>query len=444
MAYQQNRRLFLRDLGLSAAALPFIGNLTSLAHAADGVVPTGRKQRLVFMLSPNGVVPWNFWPETTGTDFVLPPILKPLEPLRDRLLILKGVANKIRGDGDGHMRGMSCLLTAIELFPGNVQGGSDTPAGWAKGISIDQEIKNFLQSREESHTRFGSLEFGVCVPDRADPWTRWVYGGPNQPIAPVSNPYQMFAKLYGGMQDQETLTSVLDDVVDDLNRIRGSVGGEDLALLDQHADFVRQMERELIASKEQEAARDVPELEQGLRDGNTDNMPKFTDMQIEMMVNAFANDMARVATLQYTNSVGNARMRWLGVDEGHHTLSHEPDSNDKAQEDLTKINTWYAEKLAHLAQRLAETPEPGGEGSLLDNTTIIWTNELGKGNSHTRNDIPFICVGNGLGVPTGRSLDFKNEHPHNRLHLAIAHNMGHRIPVFGKPEFCEAGPFDLG
>ncbi len=67
---------------------------------------------------------------------------------------------------------MSCLLTGIELFPGNIQGGSDTPAGWAKGISIDQEIKNFFQSRDESRTRFGSLEFGVAVPDRADPWTR--------------------------------------------------------------------------------------------------------------------------------------------------------------------------------------------------------------------------------------------------------------------------------
>jgi len=75
------------------------------------------------------------------------------------------------------MRGIGCLLTGIELFPGNIQGGSDTPAGWASGISIDQELKNYFQSREDTRTRFGSLEFGVGVTDRADPWTRMSYGG---------------------------------------------------------------------------------------------------------------------------------------------------------------------------------------------------------------------------------------------------------------------------
>jgi hypothetical protein len=88
------------------------------------------------------------------------------------MLTLHGLSNKVRGDGDSHMRGMSCLLTGIELFPGNIQGGSHTPAGWASGISIDQEIRGFLQSRAETRTRFGSLELGVGVPNRADPWTR--------------------------------------------------------------------------------------------------------------------------------------------------------------------------------------------------------------------------------------------------------------------------------
>ena len=93
------------------------------------------------------------------------------------------------------MRGIGCLLTGTELFPGNIQGGSDTPAGWSKGISIDQEIKNFLQAKPETtRTRFGSLEFGVMVPDRADTWTRMSYAGPNKPLAPIDDPYQMFAK----------------------------------------------------------------------------------------------------------------------------------------------------------------------------------------------------------------------------------------------------------
>ena len=125
-------------------------------------------------------------------------------------------------------------------------------------------------------------------------------------------------------------------------------------------------------------------------------------MQIDLMVNSFAADFNRVATLQFTNSVGGARMHWLDIAEGHHELSHLPDSDKKGQDKLIRINKWWCEQMAYLAKRLAETPEPGGGGSLLDNTTIMWTNELGKGNSHTPDNIPFVLVGNGLDFKMGR------------------------------------------
>ena len=170
-----------------------------------------------------------------------------------------------------------------------------------------------------------------------------------------------------------------------------------------------------------------------------DNMPRISKLQIDLMVNSLAADFARVVTLQYTNSVGDAKMRWLGIDEGHHQLSHEPDDNDKARDKLTRINHWFAEQLAYLAQRLSDTPEPGGGGSLLDNTLIVWTNELGKGNSHTLDDIPFVLLGNGLDFRMGRSLKFP-QLPHNRLLLSLAHGMGHRIDRFGNPDYCGDGP----
>jgi hypothetical protein len=106
-------------------------------------------------------------------------------------------------------------------------------------------------------------------------------------------------------------------------------------------------------------------------------------------------------------------MRWLGVTERHDELSHEPDSNEKAQDKLTRINHWFCEQIAYLAKKLADTPEPGGSGSLLDNTTIVWTNELGKGNSHTLDNIPFVLVGGGLNFKMGRSLKLPRV-PHNR------------------------------
>ncbi|QEG37984.1 DUF1552 domain-containing protein [Bythopirellula goksoeyrii] len=438
MTHFNNRRDFLRKLGLSAAAVPFLGNTPSLGFANQGA----RKQRLVILFTPNGVVPKTFWPDEEGTEFTLKESLSPLEPFKDRSLILHGVCDKLRGDGDSHMRGMGCLLTGSELFPGNIQGGSDTPAGWSSGLSIDQEIKNYLQAKEATHTRFGSLEFGVLIPERADTWTRMVYAGPNRPIAPIDDPYQMFSKMYGEMKDRENIASILDDLQADLRQVRNRLSTDDQRLLDQHATFVREFEKSLQETGDHDIAHAEPELDPGV-EHKQENMPTLSRMQIELMVNAFQNDFTRVATLQYTNSVGQARMSWLGIEEGHHTISHEPDDNATAQEQLTKINHWFCEQVALLVKKLAETPEPGGPGSLLDNTLIVWTNELGKGNSHTMDNIPFVLVGGGLDFSMGRSVKLK-EVNHNRLLMSLAHGFGHQIETFGNPDYCGGGALSLG
>ncbi|MBP7949539.1 MAG: DUF1552 domain-containing protein [Verrucomicrobiales bacterium] len=429
-----NRRTFLHRLGLSAAALPFLPPLHRL-RAVDNGAPV---QRIIFLFSPNGTVQPDFWPDAPGTDFGGKRILEPLKPYWNRMLTLKGISNKVRGDGDGHMRGMSCLLTAIELFPGNIQGGGETPAGWASGRSIDQELRNFLQSKPETATRFGSVEFGVAVPNRADPWTRWVYGGPNQPLAPVSDPYQMFEQLYGSLKDRENVASVLDEIAADLNRVAASASAEEKVLLDKNLTFVREMERDLQNRHEEKLRQPPPVQEAGVGDGN-DDMPKASAMQIDLLASALANDLTRVASLQYTASVGQARMQWLGIKENHHALSHDPDLNKDSQEKLVQINQWFAGELARLAQKLDATPEPGGSGTLLDHTTIVWTNELGKGNSHSHDNIPFLLLGGGLGWKMGRALQFDNV-AHNRLWLAIAHAMGHHTASFGNKKLCEGGP----
>jgi hypothetical protein len=281
----------------------------------------------------------------------------------------------------------------------------------------------------------------VGVTDRADPWTRMSYAGPNKPVAPISDPYQMYQKLYGQLQDKESLQSVLDDVQGDLKKVRKWISAEDRRLLEEHQSLVRQMEREIAEASRQKLRVGPPTLEEGVADQN-DNVPRLSRMQIDLLVNSFVNDMARVATLQYTKSVGSARMNWLGIKDGHHSLSHEPDKDEVAQGKLVKINKWFCGELRYLAEKLAATPEPGGAGSLLDHTLIVWTNELGKGNSHTLDNIPFLLLGGGFGFQMGRSLKLEKV-PHNRLHLALAHAVGHRIETFGKPKLCEGGPLSL-
>ena len=440
-----DRRRFLRDLGIGTAALPFLAGLSSVrGEEASQRRPA---KRLVIVFSPNGTLPDEFWPKHFGDEheLVLGSMLESLNPFRDQMLMVKGANNLIRGDGDGHMRGMSCLLTGTELNPGNIQGGSDSPAGWASGISIDQEMKNFFQANDQSRTRFGSLEFGVAVPNRADPWTRMCYAGNNQPVAPIDDPEQMFEKIYGDARSRQQLASVLDLVHEDLQRVSTKLSPEDRSLVEQHMQQVRQLELDIeSASQQQELSHPEPEIDPNIEIVN-DNTPAISRMQIDLLVSALANDMARVASLQFMRSVGQARMRWLGIEAGHHSLSHEPDKNADAQAQLKRINSWFAGELAYLAQRLAETPEPGGQGgTMIENTQIVWVNELGKGNSHSLNNIPMLLIGGGAGFKTGRAVDFKAV-PHNRLWLSLAQGLGHHeLTSFGKAEHCVDGPLLLG
>ena len=432
-----NRRDFLRKLGISSASLPFLTGLPGFAATGSD----GRKQRIIFMFSPNGTLPDKFWPGGDG-KLVNSKILSCLAPFENQTAVLKGLSNRVGGDGDRHMRGMSCLLTGARLHPGNIQGGSESPAGWASAISIDQELKNFLQKNETTRTRFGSLEVGVAVPDRADPWTRMSYAGSNQPLAPLDDPYQMLNKLYGQSKDREAYASVIDALGSDLKKISKTVGAEDRHLLEQHLTLVREMEQEMAAAaKSGKLVHPEPELDPNIELTN-DNTPKLARMQMDLLVNAMANDMTRVGTLQFMRSVGQARMRWLGIEDGHHSLSHEPDKNKGAQDKLEKINIWFAQQLAYLAKRLRDTPEPGGNGNMLDNTSIVWVNELGKGNSHTLDNIPFVIVGGGSGIKSGYR-QVGNNVPHNRLLLTLAQSMGHNITTFGEEKWCEDGALDL-
>ena len=433
-----SRRNFLKKFGLSSAALPFINGLPSLqAKSSDG-----RRKRLVIMFSPNGTLPGEFWPEQQEGSISLKPIMEPLSEFKEHILTLKGVHNKVGGDGDDHMKGIGCLLTGSRLHRGNIQGGGHTPAGWASGISIDQEISNFLQSNEATKTRFGSLEFGVAVPNRADPWTRLSYAGSNKPIAPIDDPQQMLQKMYGKMKDKESLVSILDDVAEDLKSLSAKLSKEDRQLLEEHMTLVRKVERDLkVAEQESSSDHPEPEIDPNIELVN-DNTPKVSRAQIDLMVNGFANDMMRVATLQFMRSVGQARMRWLDINDGHHSLSHKPDNDQSAYDKLLKINKWFAGELAYLCKRLKQTPEPGGQGSMFDNTVIVWVNELGKGNNHTLNNIPFTLIGGGLDVKMGRALQMPDIE-HNRLMMTLAHSFGHNIESFGEKALSAGGVIDL-
>ena len=177
----------------------------------------------------------------------------------------------------------------------------------------------------------------------------------------------------------------------------------------------------------------------GLIEGPDDEDVTFLEHKNEVLGNAIhglldiVNDFARVGTLQYTKSVGQARMNWLNIKDGHHGLCHESDKNEDAVDKLTRINKWFAGELAYLAKRLAETPEPGGSGSLLDNTVVLWAKEMGDSRLHNCDSVPFILAG-GSSSPfsLGRYLQLGNI-PHNHLLVSICESFGLSNQTFGDP-----------
>jgi Protein of unknown function (DUF1552)/Protein of unknown function (DUF1588)/Protein of unknown function (DUF1592) len=141
----------------------------------------------------------------------------------------------------------------------------------------------------------------------------------------------------------ETHSAFVQQLFHYLGKLRSAFSTEDRQLLEEHATFVREMEQELKEAGKDPIGHAVPEIEPGVKEEN-DNIPRISKMQIELRVRSFAADFARIATLQYTNSVGGAKMHWIGVSEGHHELSHHPDSNKESVDKLTKINEWFCEQ----------------------------------------------------------------------------------------------------
>ncbi len=431
-----HRRNFLRGLG-ATVALPMLPSLN--AYAQDGNYP----KRLLIMFSANGTVPATWIPSGGETDFQLSDILQPLAPHRDHLLILEGVdmVSARNGIGDGHQKGMAHMLTGTELLPGPFQGGGGAgTAGYAGGISVDQHIANEVGQNDV----FKSLEFGVQC-GGSNNWSRMSYSGPDAPVAPETNPYNAFDRIFrdiggdpfGLERIRAQRQSVLDFVKDDFDSIRNKVAQADLHRIDAHFDHIRSLEGRLSMGNDLGVACEQPNLGQQINPDNNDNFPVVGQLMMDMIVMAFACNLTKVATMQFSRSVSGTRFPWVGVDDRHHDLSHEGDNNADAVTKLTTINRWYAEQFAYLCDQMKQIPE--GNGTMLDNTVIVWCNELGKGNSHTRNNVPYVMAGSGGGhFQTGRFLEY-NDDPHNNLLVSLCNAMGVQTNTFGNPAYC-TGP----
>jgi len=431
-----SRRSLLHGAGGAVVGLPL---LAGMARAAP--VP----RRFVVMFSPNGTIFENWIPKGGETNFTLSPILAPLEPHRKDIVVISGVDQQQGGGGAGHVRGMGCMLTGVPVNTGGTWEGNGS---WAGGISVDQEIAKNIGAG----TKFRSLELGVGVglgPPGNTPtsvWTRMSYLGSNAPLPPENSPYQAFARIFAQLGDDPTgalriraqRRTILDGMKSEYASLAAKLGGDDRARVEAHLQAIRDIEQALDRDPGGGTSCKKPVQGAAIDFLKNDNYGAVGRLQTDLMVMAMACDLTRVASLQWSHSVGETRFSWLGINEGHHEISHKGDSDATARDQLTKINRWYAEQLAYLITKLKEMPEEGG--TMLDHTVILWCNELGKGNAHSGLKAPYVLAGRAGGkLRTGRFLAMSGTVPHNNLLVSLLNAMDIPATRFGKPEWC-TGP----
>ena len=432
---RQSRRGFLAGLGATAALAPFLPLLNASGAEA-------RPLRIILWFTPHGTI-YDQWKPSGGVaDFELSAILKPLERHRSKITVLDGL--KIQADGVGapHTKGPPLLFTGSPLIADTTftreDGSGGAYYGWNSAPSVDQVIASAIKPP----TPYGSLEFGVRSGGN-HPGSRIIYSGPQAPLAPETDPWAAFGRLIGGagqtLEAQAQLRaqkkSVLDLVAAELAEIQLRAPAADRGKIDAHLTAVRAIEQRL--EKQANACRAL-ELGPAIEASTAANTPVVFDRMIDVMAASLACDLTRVMSMQYRvgENDGGYTYDWLGIsDQEHHLLTHEADTNAEARQKLAKIYTWYTERFAYFLDQLDQVPE--GDGTLLDNCLVVWGSELGKGNSHSFERVPFVLAGGAAGqLSTGRYLQFDNV-AHNRLLVSLCRLMG-------LPEVATFGSTDTG
>ncbi|WP_169974180.1 DUF1552 domain-containing protein [Tautonia rosea] len=431
------RRTALKGLG-TAMALPWLEAMAPAAGLAPRpggkVAPT----RMAFLYVPNGAHMQEWTPEQLGTDFTLPRILEPLNPYKQDLLVVSGLAQdmaRAHGNGGGdHARSMACFLTGVHPVKTN---GADIRAG----VSVDQVAAAAMGY----HTRLPSLELGIdpsAQSGNCDSGYSCAYSSniswrtPTQPVPKEINPRLVFERLFGN-DDAEQLSerrrrynkSVLDLVADDAKQLHNRLGVNDRRKVDEYLGSVREIERRLVAAEQKrieevERPDDIVKPE-GVPKDNQDHIRLILDM----LVLAFQTDSTRIATMVFANEGSNKSYNWINVPDGHHYLSHHQGDAEK-QDKIARINLFHVEQLAYFLGRLKAIPE--GDGTLLDHSMILYGSGIGDGNRHNHNELPLVLAGGGCGtITTGRHIRYDENTPLNNLYLSMLDRMDTPIDELG-------------
>jgi len=422
-----SRRMMLRGLG-TTLALPLLDAmvpaLTAMADTPAKAVP-----RLGVVYHPNGVIYESWLPKGVGRDFALSPVLTPLEPFRDRLIVVTGLSShqaEALGDGGGdHSRASGTYLTGVHVRK------SDSVVG--NGISMDQiAAKTFeretqlssLQLTADDNSLVGSCDVGYsCAYSSTLSWLT-----PTLPLMAENNPRVVFERLFGSSESTDPRVraarlrqdkSILDSVSARVRELQQTLGRGDASKVNDYLESLRDVERRIQKAEEQ-SAKKGPDVEQP--DGIPDGFEPHVKLLYDLQLLAYQSDLTRVITFMYGREQTGRPYPQIGIPEPHHSLTHHQNDPAKMMK-CTKIQTYHMKLFADYLEKLRATPD--GDGSLLDHVILLYGGGISNSDRHTHGPLPTLLLGGGSGTLKGnRHLVYPEDTPLTNLQLTLLAKMG--------------------
>jgi hypothetical protein len=433
-----NRRRFLRNLGV-VFALPALESFSSRALASSApqklaaTTATGAPLRSAFLYFPNGAIPSAWWPEGNGSDFVLNRTMEPLGSVKEHIQVLGGLNNLSANagpDGGGdHARANATFLSGVRIKKTN---GADYQAG----VSIDQ----VMAQRIGLLTPYRSLELscdtvlnvGTCDTDYACVYQHnLAWSTPTTPLTPEVSPRALFERMFGAGTPKERAQnlqirrqqqrSILDFIQGDMRKLTREVSGRDREKIDEYFTGVREIEQRIQAAEQARAGRTQPDYE-APDAGIPASYQEYIRMMFDMLILAFQSDTTRVSTFMIAGDGNNRDFSEIGVNDGHHNLSHHG-RRAEWMEKVATIDRFYVSQLAYFLERMQATKDVDGN-SLLFNSQIVYGCGNSDGNSHSHSNLPVILAGHAGGTLKPGRYTRVNDQPVTNLFLSLADRIG--------------------
>ena len=424
-----SRRTFLRGAGVSMA-LPFLDAMVPALSAAGKPVP-----RLGFIYIANGVIQKQWKPEKVGAGFDLPPILKPLEPVKDYLNVVSGLAHlqaDTFGDGTGdHPRASAAWLTGVHAYDRTQPGVEVRLATTADQIAANEIGKNSQLASLELTVDFptqGSCDSGDCFYINTVSWRN-----PSTPNPAETHPRVVFERLFGdGGSAAQRLArvkdtgSILDSITEEVNFLAKTLGRGDRTKLNEYMDSVREIEQR-IQNTEKQGAHSIELPERPI--DVPDSFDEYTKMMLDLVALAWQADITRVFSMIFARELSSRTFAHIGVPDQHHPTSHHRNDPELIAK-KAKIDTYHVTLLNHFLTKLQAAKD--GDGSVLDHSLVLYGGGMGDGNLHRHFDLPTLLAGKlGGQFKTGHHYAFPDNTPMTNLLLTILGRVGVRIDKLG-------------